>query len=130
MIRFVHIVHISQRINKDLQFSPIFYYYLCAYCTYTYMGIGGILIWTSGVCLYHALWSLRWHAPVARSGGTPTVVCSGVMPVCRSGSRRYTYIINKEREGKGNGRKSNVDYGIGYGNLFFVSKIDGGLRDE
>ena len=81
MIRFVHFVHISQRIYNDLQFSPIFSYYLCAYCTYTDLAAGDILISSK-----------------------------------------------EEREGKGNGRKSNVDYGVGTGNLFFVSKIDGGLR--
>ena len=36
----------------------------------------------------------------------------------------------KRKRGKKDGRKSNVDYGAGYGNLFFISKIDGGLRDE
>ena len=44
MIRFVHIVHISQKIYNDPQFSPIIPYYLCAYCTYTDPGIDDILI--------------------------------------------------------------------------------------
>ena len=35
-----------------------------------------------------------------------------------------------EREGKRNGRKGNVDYGVSSSNLFFISKINGGLRDE
>ena len=82
MIRFVHIVHISQKIYKDLQFSPIFSYYFCAYCTYTYPAAGGILI------------------------------------------------SSNRKRGKENGRKGNVDYGVSISNLFFISKIDGGLRDE
>ena len=82
MIRFVHIVHISQRINNYPQFSTIFYYYLCAYCTYTYPAAGDILI------------------------------------------------SSNRKRGKENGRKSNVDYGACISNLFFVSKINGGLRDE
>ena len=80
MIRFVQFVHISQKIYNDLQFSPIILYYLCAYCTYTYPGIGDILI------------------------------------------------SSKEKEREKNGRKGNVDYGVSISNLFFVSKIDGGLR--
>ena len=39
------------------------------------------------------------------------------------------YLYHQERKrGKKDGRKDNVDYGVGVGNLFFVSKIIGGLR--